>query len=122
MLFITKKLIDKLAEPHRESDMLICYSTPQSFSAYTSRAILLLNNDRIIILFLNLFSTKVVQKVEYEVADLQEQKYHSGHLSSAIWSFKIKGKHSRFRIIKKILTLGSMQRDFLNFLQQNILN
>ncbi|MEK5259816.1 MULTISPECIES: hypothetical protein [Paenibacillus] len=122
MLFITKKTINKLAEPYRESDMLVCYSTPQSFSAYTSRAILLLNNDRIIILFLNLFSTKVVQKVEYEVADLQEQKYHSGHLSSAIWSFKIKGQHCRFRIIKKILTLGSMQRDFLNFLQQNNLN
>ncbi|KAF6614886.1 MULTISPECIES: hypothetical protein [Paenibacillus] len=122
MLFITKKLIDKLAEPYRESDMLICYSTPQSFSAYTSRAILLLNNDRIIMLFLNLFSTKVVQKVEFEVADLQEQKYYSGLLSSVIWSFNINGQHWRFSIMRKILPLGSMQRDFLNFLQQNILN
>jgi hypothetical protein len=100
----------------------ICYSTPQSLSAYTSRAILLLNNDRIIILFLNLFSSKVVQKVEFEVTDLQEQKYHSGFLSSAVWSFNIKGQHWRFRIIKKILPLGSMQGDFLNFLQHNILN
>ncbi|MDQ0049537.1 hypothetical protein J2T18_003842 [Paenibacillus polymyxa] len=49
-------------------------------SASTSRAMLLLNNDRIIILFLNLFSSKVVEKVEFEVADLQEQKYHSSWL------------------------------------------
>ncbi|MBP1310378.1 hypothetical protein JOD82_003475 [Paenibacillus sp. 1182] len=122
MIFINKKTINKLTESHREPNMLICYSTPQSLSAWSSRAILLLNNDEIIILFLNLFSTKVVQKVEFEVADLQEQKYHSIYLSSAIWSFNSKGQHWRFKIIKKIIPLGSMQRDFLNFLQQNILN
>lgn len=36
-----------LTKSHKEADMLICYSTPQSFSAYTSRAILLLNKDKI---------------------------------------------------------------------------
>ncbi|AIQ68476.1 hypothetical protein PGRAT_13265 [Paenibacillus graminis] len=122
MIFINKKTIDKLTESHKESDMLSCYSTPQSLSACTSRAIILLNNDRIILLFLNLFSSKVVQKVEFEVAELQEQKYHSGYLSSAIWSFNVRGQHWKFRIIKKILPLGSMQRDFLNFLQHNIIN
>lgn len=121
MIFITKKTIAQLTEPYRESDMVVCYSTPQSFSAYSSRAILLMNNDRVIILFLNLFSSKVVQKVEFESADLQEQKYNPG-LSSAIWSFKIKGQNWKFRIIKKILTLGSMQGDFLDFLQRRNIN
>ncbi|UQZ36682.1 hypothetical protein C2I18_26000 [Paenibacillus sp. PK3_47] len=119
MIFITKKNIHKLIEPYRESDMLVCYSTPQSFSAYSSRAILLINNRKVIILFLNLFSTKVIQKVEFEAAELEEQNYNPGYASSAIWSFKIKGEKWKFRIIKKILTLGSMQREFLDFLQQN---
>lgn len=121
MIFINKKTIDKLTESHRESNMHICYSTPQSFSARTSRAILLVNEDRMIILFLNLFSSKVVHKVEFEVSDLEEQKYRSGTLLSAIWSFKVNGQYWNFRIIKKIVTLGSMQSDFLHFLHQNII-
>lgn len=112
MLFITKKLINRLSEPHREPDMLACYATPQSFSAHTSRAILLISQDRVIILYLNLFSTRVVHKVEYEVAELEDQKYKDASLSAAGWSFSIQGQRCRFRIMKVILPLGSMQRDF----------
>lgn len=122
MLFITKKLINRLSEPHREPDMLACYATPQSFSARTSRAILLISQDRVIILYLNLFSTRVVQKVEYEVAELEDQKYKDASLSAAGWSFSIKGQRCRFRIMKVILPLGSMQRDFLDFVERNILD
>ncbi|WP_410771676.1 hypothetical protein [Fontibacillus sp. BL9] len=121
MIFINKKLIDRLTESHREPDMLVCYATLQGFSAITSRAILLINDSRIIVLFLNLFSSKVVHKVEIEVADIQNQKYHSRTPLTALWSLNIKGQHWKFRITKKIVTLGSMQSEFLNFLQQKIL-
>ncbi len=120
MIFITKKLIYSLAEPHREPGMLVCYATPQGFSAITSRAILLINDNRMIVLFLNLFSTKVVQKIEFEIADIQNQKYHSKTPLTALWSFKIMDRIWKFRISKKIVTLGSMQSEFLTFIQQNI--
>lgn len=121
MFFITHKTINGLAAQHKEPDMLTCYAVSQALSSVTSRAILLINNSKVIILFLNALSTKVVQKVEFDVADLQNQKFKSGLLFSAIWSFDVGGKHWRFSIIKKMLTLGSMQGDFVGFLRQNVI-
>lgn len=121
MLFITKKSIDRLAASYKEPDMFTCYANSQSFSSTTSRAILLINYNKLTILFLNLFSTKVVHKVEFDVADLQKHKYKSGDPLASVWSFTTEGKSWRFRIVKKILTLGSMQGDFLKFLKQAIL-
>ncbi len=120
MIFITKKLLNRLTQTHREPNMLICYSTPQSWSAKTSRAILLINEDKLIILFLNFFSTKVIHKVEFQTAELQDQTYHSGTLLSATWSFHVQGRRWKFMIPRKILTLGSMQSDFLNFMKLRI--
>lgn len=121
MLFIHKKLIDSLAKTYREPDMLVCYCTPQGFSAITNRAVLLINEHKIIVLFLNLFSTKVVQKMEYKVTDIQDQKYQSGDPFSSLWSFNSMGQRWKFRIPKLIITLGSMQSEFLHFLRQKIL-
>lgn len=121
MFFITQKTINSLAAQHKEPDMLTCYADSQALSSVTSRAILLINNSKVIILFLNALSSKVVQKVEFDVADIRNQKFKSGVLFSAIWSFDVGGKHWRFSIIKKMLTLGSMQGDFLRFLRQNVM-
>lgn len=120
MFFITKKTINSLAAQHKEPDMLTCYAISQALSSVTSRVILLINPSKVIILFLNALSSKVVQKVELDVAELQNQKFKSGLLFSAIWSFDVGGKHWRFNIIKKMLTLGSMQGDFLRFLRQKV--
>lgn len=120
MIFITKKLLNRLTQTHREPNMFICYSTPQSLSAKTSRAILLINEDKLMILFLNFFSTKVVHNVESQTAELQDQTYHSGTLFSATWSFHVQGQRWKFMIPRKILTLGSMQSDFLNFMKLRI--
>jgi hypothetical protein len=120
MFFITQKTINGLATQHKEPDMLTCYAVSQSLSSVTSRAILLINNSKVVILFLNVFSSKVVKKVEFNLTKLQQQKLKSGVLFSAIWSFDVNGAHWRFSIIKKMLTLGSMQGDFLRFLRQKI--
>lgn len=122
MLFITKKSTNRIIEAHIEPGMFVCYATPQGFSAVTSRAILLINDNKLIVLFLNLFSTKVVQKIEFRLTDLQEHTYNSSiDPLTAVWSFNYQGQRWKFRILKKILTLGSMQGEFLRFLRQNIL-
>lgn len=121
MLFITKKSLESLAESHREPDMLLCYATPQGFSAITNRAILLINDNQMIVLFLNLFSTKIVHKLVFEVTEIRDQKYSTKDPLTDLWSFKLKGQAWKFRIPIKILTLGSMQREFLSFVAQKIL-
>lgn len=121
MLFIHKKLIRKLTTPYIEANTQICYAQSQSFASYSSKTILLLNHDKLIILFLNFFSSKVIHTLEIPVTDLQEQNYNTGSLLDALWSFQSNGQRWRFRIIKKILPLGTMQQDFLDFLQHHII-
>ncbi len=120
MLFITRKSIDRLTEPYREPDMLACYAISQTISSPTSKAILLINRERLRVLFLNVFSSKVVETVDFALDDLQHQKLKSGMRLSTIWSFQLNGTQWRFSMIKKMLTLGSMQGDFLSFLNQHI--
>ncbi|WP_308641773.1 hypothetical protein [Paenibacillus nuruki] len=55
------------------------------------------------------------------MTDLQEQNYNTGSLLDALWSFQSNGQRWRLRIIKKILPLGTMQQDFLDFLQHHII-
>ncbi len=122
MFFIRKKAMQRLAEPYREPDMFMCYATPQHLHTYSTRALLLVNQDKLVVLFLNLFSTRVVHCSELAIADLQEQKFKSGVGLEAVWSFQVNGANWRFQIMWTILTLGSMQRDFLEFLQFRIVN
>ena len=120
MLLITRKLINRLSEPYKEADMLACYVTSQAISSTTSRAILLINHDVLKILFLNVFSSKVVQMVRIPLSDLEQQRLKSGVSLASIWSFQSHGIHYRFSIIKKMLTLGSMQAEFLTFVEEHV--
>ncbi|WP_342572014.1 hypothetical protein MKY85_05385 [Paenibacillus sp. FSL R5-0749] len=120
MLLITRKSIYRLVQPYREPDMLACYAISQTISSPTSKAILLINRDRLKVLFLNVFSSKVVEIIDFALDDLKNQKLKSGMGLSAMWSFQLNGTHWRFSMIKKMLTLGSMQGDLLSFLNQHI--
>ncbi len=122
MLFITKRNLNRLAQPYRESDMLLAYATPQHIFARSSRAILLVNEDKLIVLFLNLFSTRVLQQVELKIADLQEPELKFGVGLASVLSFHAVGGKWRFQIMRTILTLGSMQGEFLDFVQSHIVD
>ncbi len=120
MLFIHKKLIQRLAAPYQESSMQIGYAKAQSLSATTNQAILLMNEEKIVILFLNFFITKVVHKVEFSAADLLDSKLRFEQGLSVSWSFNVQGQRWRFQIMKQILPLGTMQGDFLDFLRDTL--
>ena len=104
MLFITRKLINRLIKPYKETDMLACYATSQAISSTTTRAILLINHDVLKILFLNVFSSKVVQMVQMPLSDLEQQRFKSGVSLASIWSFQSQGIQYRFSIIKNAYT------------------
>jgi len=97
--------------------MQICYAKAQSLSATTNQAILLMNEEKIIILFLNFLVTKVVHKVEFATSDLLDSKLRFEQGLSVSWSFNVQGQRWRFQIMKQILPLGTMQGDFLDFLR-----
>lgn len=122
MFLINKKLINKLAAPYQEPTMQVCYATPQHFSAYSSKAVLLLNEEKLIVLFLNFFSSKVIHKVELSMADMQEHRYNKGLSLASTWSFQSNGQTWRFQMLKKIIPLGKMQQKFLDFLNEHIIN
>ncbi|WP_411343737.1 hypothetical protein ACE3MZ_19325 [Paenibacillus sp. WLX1005] len=122
MLFIRKKVINQLAEPYREPDMVCCYVESQSMASTTSRAILLINHNTMKVLFLNFFSTKVVHTMQWNTADLYNHSFLSRMPLVSIWSFDAGGEHWRFLINKFILTLGSMQGDFLDFISHHIVH
>ncbi|WP_046228051.1 hypothetical protein [Paenibacillus dauci] len=120
MLFINKKLVNTPAEPYWQPDMVICYAKSQSLASVTNQAVLLLNTNKLVIIFLTLFTSKTAAVFEFATADVLNQKYNPSLGLSSTWSFDAGGQHWRFLINKVILPLGSMQADFLEFLQQNI--
>ncbi|WP_322904769.1 hypothetical protein [Paenibacillus campi] len=122
MLLITKRSLNRLAAPYREADMLMCHAIPQHMTTPSTRAILLMNEQKLVVVFLNLFLTRVVHTEQLALTELQGQKFKSGVGLAAVWSFQAKGANWRFQIMWTMLTLGSMQRDFLEFLQAHIVD
>lgn len=84
MLFITKKMVNGAAEPYRQPNMRICYTKSQSLASITNQAVLLLNKDKLVIIFITLFTSKTAAILEFTTTDLQNQKYKAGPGLSAV--------------------------------------
>ncbi|MTD41456.1 hypothetical protein GIX45_23115 [Erwinia sp. CPCC 100877] len=117
-MLITKKLIHRLSEPYIKGQMYACYAESQSLDSISSKAVLLMDDQTLIILFLNFFQTKVIHPIEYNREELANYQLKEGFNGlDVVWYFTIKDKSWRFRIMKKIITLGKMQREFIEELQ-----
>ncbi|MDB7100764.1 hypothetical protein [Enterococcus mundtii] len=112
-MLITKKWMDRLTSPYRTSGMFRCLAESQSLDSISSKVILLIDETKVTILFLNFFQTKVIDHLTYERAAIEEEQVTLGGGLSVIWRFSTGSKHWRFRIIKKIIPLGDEQREFL---------
>ncbi|WYJ90109.1 hypothetical protein A5888_001837 [Enterococcus sp. 9E7_DIV0242] len=97
--------------------MHTCFATAQGMSAITGQAILLINHEKLIILFVSRITEQVVQKVEFNIEELSDSTINYGLLISNSWKFKGRGQKWSFRI-QPILTLKNAQQDFLDFVKR----
>ncbi|MGG5372751.1 hypothetical protein [Enterococcus sp. AZ196] len=118
MLIVRSALLNNFKRIYGETDMVCCYARAQGFSAISQDAILLMNNEKIVILFISYFTNRLIQKVEFSKDDLIESQLKSGTLLADIWRFTAKGQKWFFRIQRKIIPLGNRQIEFLNFLKK----
>lgn len=66
MFLIRKETIEHLKNNYGESSMLSGYAIVQGMSSNTNEAMLLLSENKLIILFISNFSSNLVQKVEFD--------------------------------------------------------
>jgi hypothetical protein len=119
-MLLTKKFIHRLSEPYIEGQMTAGYVESQSMDSISSKAILLINDTTLMILFLNFFQTKVIHQMVFSRKELENEQLKEGFNGlSVVWRFKTKDKNWRFRIMKNILTLGKMQQQFIEEIQKS---
>jgi heme/copper-type cytochrome/quinol oxidase subunit 2 len=113
-MLLTKKLIHRLSEPYIEGQMTAGYVESQSMDSISSKAILLVNDTTLMVLFLNFFQTKVIHQMVFSRKEIENEQLKEGITGlDVVWRFTIKDKKWRFRIVKNILTLGKMQQQFI---------
>lgn len=116
LIVIRSSIIQKFKNDYGSANMICCYAKAQGMSAFTQEAILLLNDQRVIILFISKITNKLIQKVEFSKTEILKSVLKKGILFDAVWTFSGRKQKWKFRIMYKILPLGNMQKEFLDYL------
>ncbi|MBP1046755.1 hypothetical protein I6N96_10805 [Enterococcus sp. BWM-S5] len=116
MLIISAAAIEALKMEYGETDMVSCYAKAQGMNVPTQEAVLLLNNQKVIILFISKLTNKLIQKMMFNRVELSNSTLKSGLFLDERWTFTGRGQKWSFRIPAKILPLGNGQRVFLDSL------
>jgi hypothetical protein len=102
-------MINQFTRSFSDEDTVICYADSQTLSGASN------------ILFLNVTLSKVIQQVELSFTDFHDETFSNNPFAlSSTWSFYTGKSKWRFRIMKKILTLGDMQKEFIIRIQEKI--
>ena len=114
-MFISKTMIDDLSAPFRNEKSVICYAKSQTLSGPSDKVILIMDDKVLTLLFLNITVSKVIHTQEIKLIDISHEKITEPLLSLDIsWHFYEDKSKWRFRIMKKIVTLGNWQVQFIN--------
>lgn len=120
-MLISKSMINHFTRSFSDEDTVICYADSQTLSGASNKAILIMNHSTLHILFFNVTLSKVIQQVELSFTDFHDETFSNNPFAlSSTWSFYIGKSKWRFRIMKKILTLGDMQKEFIIGIQEKI--
>lgn len=118
-MIVRIELLNKFKNYYGETDMLCCYAQSQGVSAITQNVVLLVNREKVVILFVSFFRNHLVHKIEFTKNELSDRKIKFGRLLDDIWQFTARGQKWSFRIQRKIFTLGNRQSEFLDYLKEN---
>ncbi|MBO0477367.1 hypothetical protein DOK76_09800 [Vagococcus sp. DIV0080] len=114
-MFISKETIHTLSLAYLTEHSVVCYAESQSLAITTNKVILIMDHSQLYILGLNTFLTKVTQVTTLSLTDITNERFSTNPLSlSVTWSFTSRTNEWHFRIMKKILTLGDGQKEFIN--------
>ncbi|MGL5686451.1 MAG: hypothetical protein ACRCXQ_11725 [Vagococcus fluvialis] len=120
-MLISKSMINHFTRSFSDEDTVICYADSQTLSGASNKAILIMNHSTLHILFFNVNLSKVIQQVELSFTDFHDETFSNNPFAlSSTWSFYTGKSKWRFRIMKKILTLGDMQKEFIIRIQEKI--
>ncbi|MGL9746436.1 hypothetical protein [Enterococcus sp. DIV0170] len=97
--------------------MLPCYTIAQGISASSNQAVLLVNKNKLIVLYIHKLSDKVVQKNELNLAEISRSTLRNSLPFSKVWRFYYKEQKWIFRI-PYIHPLRIIKTDFVDFLYE----
>lgn len=112
MIILSSNAITSLKNNYGDFDMLPCYSIPQGLSAVTNQAILLMNHEKIIILYISKVTDKVVQKIEFSLNEISNSTLKQNFFQGYIWKFYSHGQNWRFKI-PYVIPLRQIQNTFI---------
>lgn len=102
-----------------EPGTVCCFSIATGMSAISQQAILLLNDRKITILFINKFTNNIVKKVEFVDCDISNSSLKQWFLFEERWNFTAGKKNWTFKIQRPILSIRPMQKEFIRYLRES---
>ena len=119
MLIIRPALLDNFQKEYGETGMVRCYAKAQGSSAITQDVILLMNDEKLVFLFISYITNRLIRKIDFSSKEILNSRVKSGVLLDDIWQFSAGGQKWFFRIQRKIIPLGNRQSEFLTYLNNN---
>ena len=119
MLLIRLHTLEALFQEHGKPDMHYCFAQARGMSAPTNQALLMVNEQQVLLLFISKLQNKVVQKLVFDKNELSDSHLTAGMLLDDCWTFNGRNQRWSFRIPRRILTLGTLQKGFLDYLRDS---
>lgn len=102
-----------------EPETVCCFSIATGMSAISQQAILLLNDRKVTILFINKLTSTIVKKVEFVNCEISNSSLKRWFLFEERWNFTAGQKNWAFKIQLQILPIRPMQKEFLRCLRES---
>ena len=114
-MIISNNVITNFASPYVNSDSVICFAKSQTLAGASDKVILIKDHSKLHMLFLNFTLSKVIQHVEVSLDVISDVNISNNPFSlDLVWSFRRGENKWRFRMMKKIMTLGNMQKELID--------
>lgn len=120
MITITKKNINSILKQENLDQNIACYAQPVHYLYGPNQAILVLEPDKITVLYISTVRNRTLLKKEFIRKNIINPSIKN-NLLDIKFCFYYNEKKFTFKIMKKVIFLGKIQEDFLSSLRNFIL-